>query len=301
MHIVYIDRESGLKKTEKVYKRNALQFLYGEHWFGKWISPAVLPLIAKLPFFSHFIGLLQKQPNSAKKIQAFINEFEVDENEFLDPVSSFQSFNDFFIRKLKPEVRPIAKGEGIAVIPADARYYFYQNIEEVDGFIVKDQKFSLQELLQSQELAEEFSGGSMVIARLCPTDYHRFHFCCEGVPKPAQLINGWLFSVNPIAIKKNISIFTENKRMLCEIDTTDFGHMVYMEIGATTVGSIQETYIPNIKQLRGGEKGFFEFGASALILLFKKGSIQFDSDLIAATKEGFEIRCLLGQSMGKRR
>lgn len=299
MNIVYIDRQTGKKKIEKVYKHKALQFLYGDHWFAKRLSPAVLPMIAKLPYFSHFYGFLQKQPNSAKKIRSFIDLFDVDESEFLDPVSSYRSFNDFFIRKLKPEIRPMAPGIDVAVIPADGRYYFYQDINLSSGFVVKGQKFSLEKLLQNKELAEKYEGGSMMIARLCPSDYHRFHFPCDCVPGVSQLINGFLYSVNPLAIKKNLQIFTENKRTLCEVETEAFGKIVYMEIGATNVGSIQQTYIPNTRHDKGAEKGYFEFGASALILLFQKGRIQFDSDLVAATEEGFEVRCLLGQSMGK--
>ena len=139
----------------------------------------------------------------------------------------------------------------------------------------------------------------MVLARLCPTDYHRFHFPCDCLPGQTKLINGWLYSVNPLAVKKNIQILTQNKRTLCLLDTPLFGSVAYMEIGATSVGSIQETYVVDRFQVKGAEKGYFEFGGSALILLFPKNTIQFDSDLLAATEQGLEMRCLLGQSMGR--
>lgn len=298
MNIVYIDRKTGRKEVEKVYKNEALRFLYGDHWLSQYMSAAILPMIAKLPYFSQFYGFLQKQSSSAKKIRPFIHHFEVDESEFLDSVDSFSCFNDFFIRKLKPGARPIALGSNVAIIPADGRYYCYPDISQTDGFIVKGKKFCLEELLQSQELAKVYAEGSMVLARLCPSDYHRFHFPCDGLPGPTQLINGWLYSVNPLAIRKNFNIFTQNKRTLCEIDKTAFGKILYLEIGATCVGSIQETYAPGVWQPKGAEKGYFEFGGSSLILLFPKNTIKFDEDLLAATKHGFEIRCLLGQQLG---
>lgn len=298
MNIVYINRKTGRKEVEKVYKNEALRFLYGDHWLSQHMSAAILPMIAKLPYFSQLYGFLQKQSSSAKKILPFIKHFEVDASEFLDPVDSFSCFNDFFIRKLKAESRPIATGASVAIIPADGRYYFYPDISKTDGFIVKGKKFCLEALLQDRELAHKYAEGSMVLARLCPSDYHRYHFACNGTPGETKLINGWLFSVNPMAIKKNLDIFTENKRTLCEINTDAFGKMLYMEVGATCVGSIQETYAPGIWQPKGAEKGYFEFGGSSLILLFEKNAIQFDADLIEATKEGFEIRCLFGQSMG---
>lgn len=297
--IIYIDRKSGEKLKEEVYKESAIQLLYGDSWFSWFLRPWMLPILTKWPFISSCYGHLQKHSSSMRKIRPFIKKFQIDKSDFLDPVHHFRSFNDFFIRKLKPEARPIYPNPSVAVIPADGRYYFYENIETCDGFIVKGQKFDLPTLLGSASLAQKYRDGSMVMARLCPTDYHRFHFPCDCIPGTTRMINGKLFSVNPIAIKKNLHIFTENKRAICELDSKIFGKILYLEIGAMCVGSIKETYTPNTWQPKGGEKGYFEFGGSALILLFEKGAIEFDADLLAATQEGFEIRCLLGQSMGK--
>jgi len=297
--IFYINRQTGKEEVEKVYKGKAVELFYGDsslsHYLHKWL----LPVLAKKKWLSRLYGYLQKRPSSRKKIAPFIKEFGLDSSEFLDPVSAYRSFNAFFIRKLKPEARPINSDPCRAVIPADGRYYFYADIDTCPGFIVKGEKFTLDTLLGSTSLASEFQGGSMVLARLCPTDYHRFHFPCDCQPGLTHLINGWLYSVNPLAVKKNIQIFAQNKRTLCELRTPLFGRIIYMEIGATSVGSIQETYTANEWQPKGGEKGYFEFGGSSLILLFAKNTIQLDADLLAATERGLEIRCLLGQSMGR--
>jgi phosphatidylserine decarboxylase len=297
--IICIDRQTGQKFIEKVYKERALRLLYGKSWLSYFVRPWLLPSLTKWPWFSELYGRVQKHPWSARYIAPFIEKFGIDTSEFLEPVTHFHSFNDFFIRKLKPEVRPIDDNPDVAVIPADGRYYFYDNIKECEGFIVKGKKFELDTLLGQASLAQEYREGHMMIARLCPTDYHRFHFPCACLPGPTQVINGRLYSVNPLAIKRNIQIFVQNKRTLCELQTPLFGRILYMEVGATNVGSIQETYTPGEWQAKGAEKGYFEFGGSALILLFAKNTISFDADLLAATAEGLEIRCLLGQSMGK--
>ncbi len=297
--LYYIDRQTGQTCIEKVYKEGALRLLYGDSWLSTFLRPWMLPIVSKWPLFSRLYGRLQKRTSSQCKIQPFIQTYEVDATEFLEPVHSFRSFNDFFIRRLKEQARPLAPGAEVAVMPADGRYYFHANIEECEGFIVKGQKFDLKELLGQSSLAKTYQGGSMVMARLCPSDYHRFHFPCDCLPGPTKLINGWLFSVNPIAVKKNVRILAQNKRTLCELQTSTFGRVLYLEIGATNVGSIQETYTPGQWQPKGAEKGYFEFGGSALILLFEKNTIQFDADLLAATAQGLEIRCLMGQSMGK--
>src|SRR5262249_52241525 len=110
---------------------------------------------------------------------------------------------------------------------------------------------------------------------------------------------GNLYSVNPAAIKKNIDIFAENKRTLCILDSPDFGKVLFMEVGATCVGTIHETYTPGKWTPKGSEKGYFSFGGSSLILFFQPGKIQFDADLLAASAKHIEIKCLMGQSMGK--
>lgn len=296
--IVYVDRMTGQKQVEKIYKGKALNLLYGDGWLGRLIRPLFLSLFSKSPFFSILYGKLQKRGSSVKKIVPFIKKFNVDSSEFLLPISAFTSFNDFFVRKLKIEVRPIAPCKDAVVMPADGRYFFYQDISQCDGFVVKGKKFNLADLLKDPALAAQYEGGSMVIARLCPSDYHRFHFPCDCIPAATRLINGWYYSVNPIAIRKNLEIFTQNKRTVCELKTDNFGKILYLEIGATSVGSIRETYIPDTFQPKGAEKGYFEFGGSSLILLFAKGSIHFDDDLLQATEAGYEIRCLMGQRMG---
>jgi phosphatidylserine decarboxylase len=176
----------------------------------------------------------------------------------------------------------------------------FPNIAEADGFWVKGKKFSLEALLQDRELSKRYEQGAMVIARLCPVDYHRFHFPVECVPGPAHLINGSLYSVNPMALKRTIEILSENKRMLTKLKTKDFKEVLFIEVGATYVGSIHQTYASGATYLKGEEKGYFSFGGSCLILLFEPDTIQFDKDLIDASQRKREVRGLLGQSLGRR-
>jgi phosphatidylserine decarboxylase len=297
--ITVYNRVTGKQETEKVYGGKALRFLYGDDLISRLFGPFLLHSLVKKAPFSALYGFWQKSRFSKKKVLPFIKEYGIDTSEFLDDVSSYSSFNDFFCRKLKPEVRPIDPRQNVAIIPADGRYYFYQDIDEADGFIVKGEKFHLSTLLGDEKLAKEYAQGSMVMARLCPVDYHRYHFPCDCIPGPTTIINGWLHSVNPIAVQKNVHIFTENKRSLCRLETTRFGTVLFLAIGATNVGSIHDTYTPNTFYPKGAEKGFFSFGASALILLFKPRTIRFDEELVHTTAKGMEILCQMGQSMGK--
>lgn len=299
--IVYIDRATGEHKTEEVYGASALRLLYGDGLADRTFGRAIREVVASLSICSAVYGWWQKQPWTKSKIRPFVEKYGVDTSEFLEPVDSFASFNDFFVRKLKPEARPVAEGTATAVIPADGRYYFYQELSTAPLLDVKGQCLDLPTLLGDSSLAQAYAKGSLVMARLCPTDYHRFHFPVDCTPSPVRLINGALYSVNPIAIKQNLAIFSQNKRMFSMLQSETFGDVLCIEVGATNVGSIHQTYLSGYKQSKGLEKGYFSFGGSAMLLLFAPERIQFDADLLAATQAGVEIRCLMGQSMGQAR
>lgn len=293
-----IDRRTGRTIEERVYGARALHVLYGNHRLARWVGRPLSDLVSRLNVCSAVYGWWQHQPWTAAKIRPFIESHGIDPSEFADPVDQFRSFNDFFIRKLKPEFRPIAEGDRTAIMPADGRYLFYPEISEAQLFDIKGQRLDLRLLLQDEALAAEYAHASLVLARLCPSDYHRFHFPIACTPTASRLLNGPLYSVNPIALRKNLAIIMQNKRKLTVLASTQFGRVLFIEVGATNVGSIHETYAPGVPTKKGDEKGFFAFGGSALLILFPPGTIQFDDDLLAATQAGLEIRCLFGQSMG---
>lgn len=288
MLIQVINRQSGKLETEQVYGKNAVLFAYGEAWYQKFL----LTLVSRLPLFSFLYGTWQKCPWTKNKVKKFIQTYHIDASEF--EKNDFTSFNDFFIRRLKPSVRPLAKG---AVIPADGRYLAFQNFEKSESLFIKGQKFSLETLFEDPALANRYQKGSLLFGRLCPTDYHRFHFPCSGVPAKSRLINGSWYSVNPFALKKNIHILTQNKRMVTKVHTKNYGTVLIVEIGATNVGSIIQTYHPDLPVQKGQEKGYFSFGASALVVLFEPGAVQFCEDLLEASRRGCEVRCLMGQPL----
>jgi phosphatidylserine decarboxylase len=287
--IYFIDRRSGEKKEEKIYFESSLLFLYNSP-----VGKLLALLIAHLPFFSKLSGWWQRLPFTKKKIAPFIEKYAIDPLEFEKPPDQYFSFDAFFTRKLKKEARPFAQK---AMIPADGRYLLYQNIATCNGFIVKGKKFSLDKLLGNVTLAKNYAFGSMAIARLAPSDYHRFHFPINCTPNEAHLINGPLYSVNPIAVKQNIDLLAENKRMITQLISQNYGNVLFIEIGATNVGSIHQTYLPNRPYNKGDEKGYFSFGGSSIILLFEAGRIQFAKDLIVNSSQHIETLCLLGQPL----
>ncbi len=297
--ITYVDRLTQKEEKEIVYGQALIELFYGKGFFSQIASGLLLPLVCKFPFLSSLYGAVQKSRWSRRKIKPFIEKFHIDPLEFAQPVEAFASFNDFFIRKLKKEVRPVAAGEDVLIMPADARYLVFPNIAKADGFWIKGEKFSLRTLLEDDALADRFEGGAMALARLCPVDYHRFHFPCDNIPGEPRLINGPLYSVNPMALKRNIHILSENKRVITELKSSVFGSILYIEVGATNVGTICQTFTPRQSYAKGEEKGYFSFGGSSLVLLFEPNRISFDADLVRVSEKKMEVRGLLGQSLGR--
>ncbi len=297
--IYYIDRVSRQRCVETVFGERFIRLLYGKGVASQWLGVPLRHLASRSPLFSMLMGWYQGLEMTRRNIRPFIKTHGIDPGEFLKEVDQFTSFADFFCRKLKPEARPITPDSDVAVIPTDGRFYFFEDVSRIGPFDIKGHSFDIVKLLQDEGLAKRYEQASMVLGRLCPSDYHRFHFAAEGVPSASKLIDGYLYSVNPLAVRQNVCTFWENKRTISVLKSPQFGEVLTIEIGATSVGSINQTYEADRFQAKGAEKGYFAFGGSAIALLFPKGRIAFDADLLAATKQNIEMRCLLGQSMGR--
>jgi len=292
--IRYYDRYKKSVETEQIFGESWLRFAY-ETAMGR----AGVGLLAKRRLFSAWYGWQMNKRVSALKVLPFIVKFDLDVDEFAKSPFDFRTFNEFFFRALKPECRPIAEGAKIAAMPADGRHLVFPDVDAAAGFYVKGAKFTLSDLLGSEELGKKFASGSMLISRLCPVDYHRFHFPVSGRPTIPSLIKGWLYSVSPIALRKNIRYLVENKRMVTLIDSPEFGSVAMLEVGATNVGTISQTFVEDRDVTKGDEKGLFKFGGSCVITLFQKGRIRFDADLIAQSAECVETYARMGDRLGE--
>ncbi len=292
--IRYYDRYKKSVETEQIFGEKWLRFAY-ENKLGQ----AGVWLMAKRRFFSSLYGFQMNKRVSALKVLPFIVDYNLDVDEFAKSPFDFRNFNEFFFRALKPHCRPIDEGERTAIMPADGRHLVFPDVDAAKGFYVKGAKFTLSELLGDTELGEKFAGGAMLISRLCPVDYHRFHFPVNGQPSIPSLINGWLYSVSPIALRKNIRYLVENKRMLTLIDSPEFGSVAMLEVGATNVGSIKQTFVEDRVLAKGGEKGLFKFGGSCVITLFQRGRMRFDEDLVTQSADYVETYARMGDRLGE--
>ncbi|PWA78662.1 phosphatidylserine decarboxylase 3 [Artemisia annua] len=248
-------------------------------------------------------GKKMSSVESAEDIPAFLKFFKDQINlaEVKYPLDHFKTFNEFFIRELKPGARPIACAgrDEVAVCAADCRLMAFRTAEESLRFWIKGKKFSIQGLLGNIPCSNAFIDGTLVIFRLAPQDYHRFHFPVSGTIEEIVDIPGSLYTVNPIAVNsKYCNVFTENKRAVSIISTADFGKVALVAIGATMVGSITFTKKKGDYVEKGDEFGYFSFGGSTVICVFEKDSIALDEDLLANSARSLETLVTVGMQLG---
>ncbi|WP_297518673.1 phosphatidylserine decarboxylase [uncultured Clostridium sp.] len=289
------NRETKCYEVEQVAGLNYINWSYSSP-----VGKGVLELFIKKKMFSKIYGLYCSSKFSKKKIPKFIDKFDIDTDFLEKDISEFKNFNDFFARKLLDEARPITSDTDNLISPGDGRLLGYENINMDNIVQVKGFTYSLRELISNDLVAKEFEGGTCLILRLCPTDYHRFHFIDDGVCGSSQKIKGAYYSVNPIALEKVPNLFCKNKREWSIFKSKNFGNVITMEVGATCVGTIIQSYRADTPVKKGDEKGFFKFGGSTTILFFKKNIIKIDNDIVRETEKGFESLVTMGETIGKK-
>ncbi|MBN2418185.1 MAG: phosphatidylserine decarboxylase, partial [Deltaproteobacteria bacterium] len=143
--IRYINRKTGEMLQEIVPGEMWLKWLYYNP-FGK----VALQGLVKRKFVSQWYGRKMDKPASKAKIPGFIKSLQIDMSEVLCPANDFSTFNEFFIRRLKPEARPVDRKDDAIVSPADGKALGFSKVDGIDTFFAKGQEFSIKELLQDQ-------------------------------------------------------------------------------------------------------------------------------------------------------
>ena len=297
--IKYYHRAHGQIEVEKVYGDWLINFLYDSP-MGKKISHLLTN-----KYLSNIYGALQNLPISSKKVAPFVKKFGINMDEF-QPGSipddktiedSYLHFNEFFIRKFKLGQRPFKSEAKILPAFAEARYVGHKSLDVKDLYPVKGHHLTPKALLKEEKIAKLFEGGPLLIARLCPVDYHRFHFPDDGEIIESYRIHGSFDSVNPLAIKEKPEIFIENERHVSILKTKNFGLIAYIEVGAICVGKIIQSHSKKTF-IRGEEKGYFLFGGSTVVVLGQKGQWIPSPDIISNSQNKMETYVQLGDEVG---
>ena len=251
----------------------------------------------------HFISRLIykatriKSPYVPTAIRKFCKVFKVNLDEAVNPdPNSYATFNEFFTRPLKAELRPMAVGQSTLVSPVDGAVSQISHIENGKIFQAKGHTFTVTELLGGDDkLASPFLKGKFTTLYLSPRDYHRIHMPIAGTLEQQIHIPGRLYSVAPFTVKTLKGIFARNERVVT-VFNTEFGKMAVVLVGAINVAAIEtvwdglitppagknisrKQYNTNAVSLQKGEElGRFNMG-STVILLFENAQLEWNSQL----------------------
>jgi phosphatidylserine decarboxylase precursor len=255
---------------------------------------------------------------------------------FLTAVDYFKTYNHFFYRKLRSGKRKFLcyssdksvcertdrglRRHKSMISPADSRVMALPTFNPMLTSIwVKGEPFTLENMvkLKSAGAYRYFEDGVVLIFRLAPQDYHRFHFPVDGTIKHFENYPGNHYSVNPIAITDDAHpfygkgnhyhqttstpVFTTNKRMHVGIDTEDFGCVLYISVGATNVASVIHTSYVGQEVVRGMEHGYMAYGGSTVLVVLRKGVIELNKELTMMSSVPVETIMRMGDHIGYRK
>lgn len=247
------------------------------------------------PGISRFAGKLLDTRLSTVLIEPFIKSNKIDMSQF--ETRTYTSYNDFFTRRVKKELRPIEKKKDCLISPCDGRVLLIP-LSERSVFQIKKSQYTVARLLRDKQLARKYRGGMAAVIRLSVEDYHRYCYVDDGVVGEYRHISGVLHTVQPIA-NEYYTIYHENTREYCTLHSENFSDVLVMEVGAMLVGRIvNEKNRALVK--RGEEKGRFEFGGSTVILLFEKDQVDWSDKLYGRSLHGVETPVKMGEVLGRR-
>lgn len=290
-----IERHTGKKEFESmsIYVRIGMHLLYYGSEQEKVLQWQRVTNLLKDQ--SVKMGKAYDDPASVNHIQPFIDSFKLQDSmkEMKQPdPKKYKTFNEFFGREIREDARPIdsPSDQLVSSSPADCRLTAFQTIDMATKYWIKGFGFSIEALLGDAEQAKQFEGGSIVIARLAPQDYHRWHSPVDGKIEAIKDIPGDYYTVNPQAINEpgTLDVFCENKRSVCMMRRTPgAAPIAVIAVGAMLVGSIKwaDTMKAGAQVKRGQCMGAFYYGGSTVIVLYPKGEIVIDEDIAKNSNE----------------
>jgi phosphatidylserine decarboxylase len=265
----------------------ALQYMLPKHFLSR--------LVGK--FAAAEVGVI-----TTAGIKWFIKQYKIDMSEALQPEpEAYKTFNAFFTRALKPQLRPICQDSHFMAHPVDGAISQCGSIDARNIFQAKGHSYTTEALLGGDKNdAARFDDGDFATIYLAPKDYHRIHMPITGTLSKMTYVPGDLFSVNPLTAQNVPGLFARNERVVA-IFETEAGPLAMVLVGATIVASIETIWSgtvtpPGGKQVfswdypttgpeavtleKGAEMGRFKLGSTVVML--------FAQDAIATFADGVE-------------
>lgn len=281
------DRKKQEYYEEKEFGKDLLEFLY-ENPFGR----IILKTFIVNKYYSKIKGKKERSPKSKKRIEPFIRDYNIDMSKYEE--KEYNSFDDFFTRKMKDEKLNIAKEKELLISPCDGKLQVYA-INENTQVKIKGVTYAICDLIKDESLSKEYKDGLCLVYRLSVDDYHRYCYVDNGKKIGNKIIKGKLHTVRPIA--NRYKVFRENQREYEILEYDNLGKTVHMEVGALQIGKINNFKLDKFN--KGMEKGYFSYGASTIVLLIKKDKVEIDDDILKINNKDNEVKVHYGEKIGR--
>lgn len=242
---------------------------------------------------SRACGKFLDSPLSRPLIGPFVRKHRIRMEDYQR--QEYRSFNAFFTRPIRPELRPFPQDPAALAAPCDGLLSVYP-IEDGAVVPVKQSAYTIERLLGGDPIAAAYRGGWCLVFRLCVDHYHRYCYLDSGKKGENRFIPGKLHTVRPIALEA-YPVFTENCREYTVLETAHFGRVVQAEVGAMLVGRIANHHGAG-PITRGQEKGLFQYGGSTIVVLLEPNRAELSPSLLRRTQAGEEVPVRMGQLLG---
>ena len=247
------------------------------------------------PYASLLMGKFMDTGASKVLIKRFIASNNIDLDDYI--AERYHCFNDFFTRRIKPELRPVDTDENSLISPCDGMLSAYRLSPECK-FSVKNTLYAVRELLRDPDLARRYENGLCLVLRLGVHNYHRYCYLDNGTKTENRFIKGRYNPVMPL-VSLNNPVYRQNSREFCTLHTENFGDIVQIEVGACMVGRIVNHHDAGPIR-RGQEKGLFQYGGSTIVLLLEKDAVKLAEEVFERTKQFIETPILYGAKIAEK-
>jgi phosphatidylserine decarboxylase len=256
------------------------------------------------------------EPATPQRIDEFIADYDVDVGDLDRPAHEFTTLNELFSRPLRPGARTVERPDDprIAVSPADCRLACFHAADGTADLVVKGRRHGVADLVgatfagsgpglarvRAFHAAASADGFSVAVCRLAPGDYHRFHWPVDGEWTCDDVLDiaGEYHSVAAPVLAGPVDVLGRNRRRVCVVTTAAFGDVAIVAVGAVRVGTIELTAAPG-DAVKGAELGRFRYGGSTVVVVFRRGTIEFDPDLLDNSRHGVETLVRMGSRLGR--
>lgn len=233
-------------------------------------------------WLSRIMGAVSHSKLSRFFIPAFIRSYRIPAEEAEKNPNEYRTLNEFFSRRLKPGMRPVAMEANALVSPVDSMITAMGEIHAGTIMNVKGQDYKLEELLNHSPHMELYKKGFYFVLYLSPTDYHRIHSPIAGHKAESDYIRGRAYPVNEFGMRNMKGVLSRNERLITYI-AGEYGETAVVKVGAMNVSSIRYSDAEAKSYDKGGDLAFFEFG-STVVLLTENGTFSPRPGLRTNTK-----------------